>query len=847
MEDIDSEWTCMFENMCDKPIRGDTMHLVDRSHFFCGATSVNLQNIRNDVPISNTVHKAKWTILEGINTLSHWCDPTIIRCYVLLRPVADLTQSDFSPRARIPPVKLLGWRLLVHTARFKHALEHDAHTMRGLRHFTSVMITLHHKHNKAYVEIDAYVNTTIFNDPPRLPELNIPLRPAQEQSLKWMQIMEDGILDAQNFISTPRWFPLGGNTDYVCLLDEEVLVSTDTLQQFSTLALVDTVTYHGGILADRPGAGKTAIVLALIAATIREDTRTRSAMDKVTSLPIKASLVIVPMNLVAQWQAEVLKFMPTSFKCVTIINKRQYASTTMGDIQDADMVLTTIEFLTGRAYSREAKNGEFYTLCNHRRKARHEADIVLRGFWWRRLVFDEQHVIPHVTSNGWKHIKSIRASVYWGVTATPCPARINDVLRVRPDDLGKLDSGVLFTNTIRRTPIPPHLPPVETEYHYVPITSRERDILDMHRHEGLPQLIQLCTCFNVLALLGNNEDVNARVCMTFDELSRVMVTRRTAEVAAVEPEVETISRLIASDTRVLAHWGASQEEEEEEKEEQEQEQKDGNEEEEDGFVRLVRRRLKVSKRRHAALQAHISRLRGQSAFFQRQVELSEEERVCPICITTTSDVMTTCGHWFCKACTRSYRASSSSSRTLSTPCPLCKVALGPRDWVEVMGSGAETTPANVDAPAHEYGSKLRAIVELVRRLQGIGEKAIMFVQWSELSRTLRAILFAGGVKVVSMTGNTAARNVAVERIKKGNADLLILSMDVSTTGLDLTMANHVIFAHALVGGSPSTQERRVSQAVSRVHRFGQTRNVFVHWFIAEDTCEHELFRTNNLL
>lgn len=842
---VDSEWSCMFENLCDKPGRGDTMHLVDRSHFFYGSTSVNLQTVRSDMPISSTVHKPRWTMLEGVNTLSHWCDPTILRCYVLLRPVD--AQSDFSARARIPPMQLLGWRLLVHPARFKHALEHDATTMRGLRHFTSVMITLHHKHHKGYVEVDAYVNTTIFNDPPRLPVLNIPLRPAQEQSLKWMQIMEDGILATQNFISTPRWFPLGGNTDYVCLLNEEVLVSTETLQQFSALALVDTVTYHGGILADRPGAGKTAIVLALIATTTttREDARPRSAMERVTSLPINASLVIVPMNLVAQWQAEVVKFMPASFKCVTIVNKRQYASATVGDVQDADMVLTTIEFLTGRAYPREAKSGDFYTLSGHRRKARDEVNIIFRGFWWRRVVFDEQHVLPHVTSNGWKHIKAIRASVYWGVTATPCTARINDVLRVRPDDLGKLDSGVLFTNTIRRTPVPSHLPPVDTQHHYVSITSRERDILDMHRHEGLPQLIQLCTCFNVLALLGNSEDVNARVCMTFDELSRIMVTRRAAEVAAVEPEVEIISRLIAADTRVLAQWGAAeepggeqkQEDEEEEKEEQEQEQ-------EDGFVRMVRRRLKVSKRRHAALQAHVSRLRGQSVFFQRQVELSEEERVCPICMVSISNVMTTCGHWFCKACTHSYKAGSRTPA--ATPCPLCKVSLGPRDWVEVMGTGAEATPTNMDAPAHEYGSKLRAIVELVRRLQGIGEKAIMFVQWSELSRTLRAILLAGGVKVVSMTGNTCSRNAAVERMKKGNADLLLLSMDVSTTGLDLTMANHVIFAHALVGGSPSTQERRVSQAVSRVHRFGQTRNVSVHWFIAEDTCEHDLFRSNLL-
>jgi SNF2 family DNA or RNA helicase len=90
-------------------------------------------------------------------------------------------------------------------------------------------------------------------------------------------------------------------------------------------------------------------------------------------------------------------------------------------------------------------------------------------------------------------------------------------------------------------------------------------------------------------------------------------------------------------------------------------------------------------------------------------------------------------------------------------------------------------------------------------------------------------------------GNTGTRNAAVQKLKTGEVDVLLLSMDISTTGLNLTDANHVIFAHALVGGSPSTQTHSIKQAVARVYRIGQMRRVFIHWFITKNTDEERVF------
>ena len=83
-------------------------------------------------------------------------------------------------------------------------------------------------------------------------------------------------------------------------------------------------------------------------------------------------------------------------------------------------------------------------------------------------------------------------------------------------------------------------------------------------------------------------------------------------------------------------------------------------------------------------------------------------------------------------------------------------------------------------------------------------------------------------------------------MKAGLADVLLMSLDVSTTGLHLTEANHVIFSHALVAGSPSAYAIVVDQATARVQRIGQDKQVHVHWFVTRDTDEQALYLSRRL-
>jgi hypothetical protein len=906
---------------------------------------------------------------------------------------------------------------------------------RGIETFICTLTEWHANYAFRPTMDEREFNTDVAPHGVRLPPdalWKLELRPDQVQSLAWMQSFEDTVARGDNYLSVPRWFHVRG-TDYVVLLDARFLVHTEALtcSYAAPNPLVKHVFYRGGVLADKTGSGKTAVVLALVASTAgrelggltqpsRTDSSSSSAPPPVwfppripsrlssdvfsaslAMLPVKATLIIVPMNLSKQWLGEISKFLRTgeadddgtptpraparrgargkttrsspSVNVLALFNKRHYAAATVADVLAADIVLTTPDFLLGRAYPSNAKTPDFYTLRTLFLKYRDVGGggpvpsvgttatnappppttpppppttppppapgslhlspppalvaaaalpvprelVILRGFRWKRVIFDEQHIAPS-SPHAWKSVLGICAQVYWGVTATPTLGAMGDVWRIHG---GSLPWPALLTRrTIRLSPFVQPLAPIVVSEHWVDVNAREREILETYRHEGLHRLVQLCTCFGVLALFTGGagagvsggggasssssssasiEELQQVVCMTFEELSRFMVTRRAAEIHEQTPVVDHLQRVIATDKGLLEHIesqaaahalptrteGApptptpnptrnSRARAREEEDGEDGGGAEGEGEEEAGAVscdssieRVIKRRIKVNERKLALTRDKLNVLMKQCTFFKTQIELDHNhaERTCPICITHPACVITKCGHWFCADCVATYKSSALPRQ--KTTCPMCKVELLSSEWIlavppaasrevaedesdgedegEGVGEGGgetETAPAAAD----RYGSKLAAIVEFLREVKSRGEKAIMFVQWTELLRTLRATLSAGGVAAVALIGNTNSRNAAIDRMKNGAADVLLLSMECSNTGLNLTEANHVIFAHALVGGSPTTQYDCIAQAVARVHRVGQQRQVHVHWFITRDTDEQRLFAANRL-
>uniref|UniRef100_A0A7S4E1L8 Helicase C-terminal domain-containing protein n=1 Tax=Lotharella globosa TaxID=91324 RepID=A0A7S4E1L8_9EUKA len=70
----------------------------------------------------------------------------------------------------------------------------------------------------------------------------------------------------------------------------------------------------------------------------------------------------------------------------------------------------------------------------------------------------------------------------------------------------------------------------------------------------------------------------------------------------------------------------------------------------------------------------------------------------------------------------------------------------------------------------------------------------------------------------------------------GGVGVLLLQLKSGGQGLNLTEATHVMFV------DPSLNPAQHLQAAGRVHRIGQTRRSFVHWFLIKNSIEEVIYQ-----
>merc|ERR1719235_1392440 len=100
--------------------------------------------------------------------------------------------------------------------------------------------------------------------------------------------------------------------------------------------------------------------------------------------------------------------------------------------------------------------------------------------------------------------------------------------------------------------------------------------------------------------------------------------------------------------------------------------------------------------------------------------------------------------------------------------------------------------------------------------------------------------------MAKLHGSPAQRDKVIrewQNDKSAAQFVLLLSLEQSASGTNLTAGNHVILVHPMLA---ATQEKAVSfemQAIGRVRRHGQLKNPVHVWrFVTMDTVEEEITR-----
>ncbi|RLN78962.1 hypothetical protein BBJ28_00011788 [Nothophytophthora sp. Chile5] len=636
----------------------------------------------------------------------------------------------------------------------------------------------------------------------------------------------------------------------------------------------------GGILADDMGMGKTMMMLSLIA---HQKHFGAASMDNEDVSPTQAkrramakTLVVCPLSLLYQWKNEVEeRFLPSTLKVHVYYGDDRDVGcvSAMGSFSKSDVVLTTYGVLAAES----DKGGLLLTTD------------------WTRVILDEAHSIKNRLTGHFKACSTLRATHRWCLTGTPIQNSLEDLFSLlcflqyqpwsrvawwkrvvaKPYEDGD-DANALGRLKLILTPV------------LLRRTKHSRD------KQG-KRVVQLPPKRVDLVKLEFSADERAFYQAVFDK-SRAEFNGFVASGSAMSSYVAIFALLLrlrqACDHPLLALG--------KDLEQVRQHDDDGGQagatkttrsafqpqenESTDAYYRRISTRLQQDMQASSRTQllgvgsgsGESSDLGNSSAggltasYIQSviaQVEDGLESQECPICLDPPQKaVLTPCAHVLCDECLRESLANDPESS-----CPVCRAVVD-MDQVFALppaaSSKAESESSSNDASSTADGdqaettaddaaegdgtgfqsAKLRQLLRDLKSVRLENDKAaspaqkrkvVVFSQWTAMLEMASRLLTRHGFSHCTFHGSMSreARERVLTRFAKSpSVEVLVISLKAGGVGLNLTCASVVILLDPW--WNPGVEE----QAVDRVHRLGQTRDVLVKRYVVSDTVEDMLLQ-----
>lgn len=140
----------------------------------------------------------------------------------------------------------------------------------------------------------------------------------------------------------------------------------------------------------------------------------------------------------------------------------------------------------------------------------------------------------------------------------------------------------------------------------------------------------------------------------------------------------------------------------------------------------------------------------------------------------------------------------------------------------------------------ETSTKIRTFLEEFKKILETSEdKVLCFSQWTRMLDLVEQALNVHGYEYVRLDGSMTIdeREEAIEMFKsRSKCRLFLISLKAGSTGLNLTCANRVFLLDSW--WNPAVED----QAIDRVHRIGQTKDVEVIKMKISDTIENRIMQ-----
>ncbi|KAL2011478.1 hypothetical protein VTN00DRAFT_4196 [Thermoascus crustaceus] len=745
-----------------------------------------------------------------------------------------------------------------------------------------------------------------FNTPEAEPAstFTMDLRKYQKQALHWMLSKERDNKPERQSSMHPLWeeykWPLKDVDDKVlpCVYQQDHFYVNPYSGELSLEFPVQEQHCLGGILADEMGLGKTIEMLSLVhshrASVPDQGTRQLQRVPRTSTGVVPApytTLVVAPTSLLSQWESEAIKASePGTMNTLVYygadknINLRNLCSA--GNAASAPNLIITSYGVVLSEFRHVASQSVL--------SAGAQGGLFSVEFF--RVILDEAHLIKNRRSKSARACYELRAVHRWVLTGTPIVNRLEDLfslvrfLKVEPwsnfsfwktfitvpfeskEFVRALNvvQTVLEPLVLRRTktmktpdgealvPLPPRTITIEE----VELSPQEREIYDY---------------IYTRAKRTFNDNVEAGTLLkSFSTIfAQILRLRQTC----CHPVLTRNKAIVADEEEAAA--AADQ----------------ANDLQDDMDLQELIDRFTASTESADSNQNQGSTMRF-TAHALRQIQ-NESSGECPICSEEPmiEPAVTGCWHSACKKCLEDYIRHQTDKGDLPR-CFSCRAPVTSRDIFEVVRHGSSnstpnegdilsSTPPSSSQPApkislrriHPYSpsaktsAKIHALLTHLTRLPP-NTKSVVFSQFTSFLDLISPQLTKAGIAHVRLDGTMPQKARAevlaqftktdtfdeedVEDVEDDDLDtpnhprkkpqsqapsssnsrpsVLLISLRAGGVGLNLTAASNVYIM------DPWWSFAVEAQAIDRVHRMGQLRDVSVTRFVVKDSIEGRMLR-----
>ena len=135
-----------------------------------------------------------------------------------------------------------------------------------------------------------------------------------------------------------------------------------------------------------------------------------------------------------------------------------------------------------------------------------------------------------------------------------------------------------------------------------------------------------------------------------------------------------------------------------------------------------------------------------------------------------------------------------------------------------------------------HSTKTQYLLDWLPELIAQDQRVLIFSSFAQYLKKLSKGLEDEGLHHSLLTGSTSDRDKEIQKFRKGENNIFLLSLKAGGYGLTLTEADTVI--HCDPWWNPAVE----AQASARIHRIGQEKPVFIYKLIAESTIESRILK-----